>query len=521
MPCMRCENLIPNGRTIQLANGIMCPECLPVEIVDIIERCHANTRLFHYWNGVGETPGTYLIVDTLTPDMLNSAYYRSINKLVCLDTTPSLDDVYTGYIEYLILAPNTTLTDTTLHCSLMASGNLALDNCSVDTVYLGGYVDKVVFKRTTPTRSVRHLGSCSNNFSSVTMNHIECGSLPYYANVDSINFVLESCCMETINIGTPGQLDITRCKIDSLTVNASLASIIMRDSTIGEYEREYIPAHESYTNCTLNIEDGYPLLHTDNCILNTRDIKECFICHKNTTPRNSRIIKGSIVHVSCMERDSYRYNKFEYVGSNVKLPAFGLELELYNNGDNTESYEENIFDLILHGFVRCSDGSVSDEMKSPVLKSDKWLLNARPYLENSIQYINHSCGTHIHVATSESARRYYQYHDSVFRTMTEVMTDNHKMTEKIWGRYFCDYATSIVDSDNRYSWLNLESHHPTLEYRLPKLVSIEQYRRLVYFVRMFTLKLEQLHESSFSTVKIGRELRSFYTDFVSKVERKG
>ena len=54
------------------------------------------------------------------------------------------------------------------------------------------------------------------------------------------------------------------------------------------------------------------------------------------------------------------------------------------------------------------------------------------------------------------------------------MINNREVTEKFWGRYFGHYCRANIE-DDRYNSFNTRSSVNTLEFRLLKFTSAEQY----------------------------------------------
>lgn len=237
-----------------------------------------------------------------------------------------------------------------------------------------------------------------------------------------------------------------------------------------------------YVECDSCIINERHILSSDS-IIGYQDFDVCCIC-RQAGGRRTKIGKYT-VHPDCVSRDLHSSENIRIIGNLVKLPSFSFEFETEDVYMN--DYEEKVIDLMTEGFIRASDGTVDDELKSPIYNSDKDLFKIAPKLESLKPCVTKACGTHIHIGTNRYVKAFIQENIGIFNPLTEYM-DNDDKTSRIWGRRFNPYALSQYDG-TRYYWLNTHSGYPTLEYRLAKYTSFTQYRRLIAFSRVFTKSL--------------------------------
>lgn len=169
--------------------------------------------------------------------------------------------------------------------------------------------------------------------------------------------------------------------------------------------------------------------------------------------------------------------------------TFGFELELQDDGNWTQEnlYDRLREDLIKAGFLRTSDGTVTDEMKSPVYGSGFLPGNLRKLLERASVYTQaKNVGTHVHIGnlvrTDMYGCRYLplglltERAETIFGPLERYLVHHQYSTVRIWGRWFGNYRTFPM-TDTHPSWVALRDN--TIEWRLPKLRDYQQFARLV------------------------------------------
>lgn len=186
-------------------------------------------------------------------------------------------------------------------------------------------------------------------------------------------------------------------------------------------------------------------------------------------------------HKACLYKRSRRYENTVEYGRSDGLPRFSCEIE---TASRRESVMQQTLALLYHGYISTSDGTVDTEYKSPQYLSLASALPAFKEIDKwSRDAINAQCGSHIHV----DCPAYGIIEPAVFSDLLyHLERYRYGKTERFWGRDFCDWALPQCDPDNRYSAINLASHYPTIEWRLPRFHNYEQYVRVVRFVRKVT-----------------------------------
>ncbi len=159
------------------------------------------------------------------------------------------------------------------------------------------------------------------------------------------------------------------------------------------------------------------------------------------------------------------------------LPPFSLEFEVTSLDDHPAS---EALILLKYQYKRTSDGTVDDEYKSPIYSHLAAFRKPLAVLHNLRHLVTDYCGTHLHIGCRQK-ERLREIHAEVFSPLLDHMLTHPEQTVRFWGRFFTQYATA--PNVDRYHCFNLESCHSTLEFRLPRFRSAEQYRRLLQFCR--------------------------------------
>lgn len=248
-----------------------------------------------------------------------------------------------------------------------------------------------------------------------------------------------------------------------------------------------------------------------------RTQEECHVCKKKSS---GVVAFGNFkVHRSCVQSHQYGggNKKNIYTSEKLKLPTFSVEFEMEAPSliAAHQRYESCIVELILRDFRRTTDGTVSDELVSPIYHSDRTFLQALPQLDIGSEWVGSECGTHLHVGITDSAKSFYRRNQDVFDQLGSYL-ERSPYTEHVWGRYPNTWCKAIQD-DDRYCWVNIGTEHPTIEFRLPKYRDARQYRRLVLFLREFTRELEKISHLNNSNVwrfeRISDEIFTHYRHF--------
>ncbi|GCE50600.1 hypothetical protein KTH_54690 [Thermosporothrix hazakensis] len=188
-----------------------------------------------------------------------------------------------------------------------------------------------------------------------------------------------------------------------------------------------------------------------------------------------------------------------------RLPPFSIEFEVQRPGG---------VGLLKYGFIRSSDPTVREEYKSPIYRSLDPFYPALEMLKKLSSLVGSSCGTHIHVECCVKEKVSVYYH-AIFGRLLEYMVQHRQETSDFWGRNFCRYACSRWDG--RYSAFNPLSDYPTLEYRLPRFRSKEQFLAVLWFVRRCTSILNRkLSTENVSPAELGEEILHLYIRALSR-----
>jgi len=150
--------------------------------------------------------------------------------------------------------------------------------------------------------------------------------------------------------------------------------------------------------------------------------------------------------------------------------------------------------LIKYGFLRTEDDSVDDEYKSPIFQSLRAFYKPLGAMHQLRDLVMPWCGTHLHV-TLRQKKALVSIQDRVFGPLLAHLAANSSETEAFWGRTLCRYAAP--SSATRYACFSLWSKHDTLEYRLPRFRTAQQYLAIVRFcLHMTTFLSDRLNPES-------------------------
>lgn len=188
---------------------------------------------------------------------------------------------------------------------------------------------------------------------------------------------------------------------------------------------------------------------------------------------------------ACLSGKSGYANK-QREGLVSRLPSFSVEFEIHG----PRAACDRALALLGCGYLRTSDGTVSDEYKSPIYCSLSAFRAHLPVLNQLRDLVDHCCGTHLHVGFAPSVQYTLQdLQKDIFDPLLRHLGDHVHYTEGFWGRYFCEYADfSFYDN---YPWLRFPTCYNTLEYRLPRFQDATQYLEVVRFCRRTTYFLQQ------------------------------
>lgn len=164
--------------------------------------------------------------------------------------------------------------------------------------------------------------------------------------------------------------------------------------------------------------------------------------------------------------------------------------------------------LLKHGYLRTYDCTVSDEYKSPRYLDLAAFQEALPTLESLADLVDDCCGTHIHIDCPVQAD-VKAHSPALFSPLERYLRDHPEETGHFWGR-------------PSYDLVRMRHYYPTLEFRLPRFRSAEQYLEVVRFCRAAGHMLNQhFHENhplsrSASPEQVGDEILMLYQQQVSQ-----
>jgi hypothetical protein len=261
--------------------------------------------------------------------------------------------------------------------------------------------------------------------------------------------------------------------------------------------------------------------------------------------------KDRILCSKCAEQKYYGHKEFEHKNGAFDngMRTFGFELEM-SSRDNGPGYQALRDRLIMAGFVRTSDATVTDEMKSPVFGSHHVPGNLKRMLDKASRFTAASnVGTHVHIAFENADRMNrdrdydndecycecdscydgdhcygsscYDSHDSdgmyrsIFNPLEGYLINNKASTQAIWGRYFVSHA-DYPARDTHTAWVHARGELQTLEWRLAKLRNYTQFNRLVQFLLKATSMIDLKLDREYNRDRVGQDLLQFYTKYFAE-----
>lgn len=149
-----------------------------------------------------------------------------------------------------------------------------------------------------------------------------------------------------------------------------------------------------------------------------------------------------------------------------------------------------------NGYIPTSDCTVSVEYKSPIWRNFKSLVHYAKTIERLMEsgdiVIDSNCGTHTHVGhpeiiNRETMYRFFrstEYYTAFFKPLSDAMRMDEDKVARVFGRPFDYWARYPVfgDPEEHTNWVNVQ-HDNTLEFRILRFVTAEQYSMGVMFVK--------------------------------------
>jgi len=185
-----------------------------------------------------------------------------------------------------------------------------------------------------------------------------------------------------------------------------------------------------------------------------------------------KINKKDYICSNCKMCRGYSTRNNNFKGKQTQM-SFSFEFE-------TSSRNKSLYELTKYNFIGCSDCTIEGlEWKSPIFYNRKTFHNVCKKIDKFARFVGNSCGTHLHVSTPYKSKM-EQYKRQLFQPILNEMINNRDKTIKFWGRDFGNYCKSTI-RDERYNTFNTMSSVNTLEFRLLKFKSAEQYIRACDF----------------------------------------
>ncbi|AEG58986.1 hypothetical protein [Desulforamulus ruminis] len=198
----------------------------------------------------------------------------------------------------------------------------------------------------------------------------------------------------------------------------------------------------------------------------------------------------------------YSYQRFSIVGKKKKnAPA-----EVWGFGVEIETLSESPSQLILlkKGFTPCIDSTVTLEWKSPIFQS---LLGFKGICKTIEEMDVSHGGSHVHVSVQRKDL-FQDHYEEIFHPLADFLYGTSFY--EIWGRRDTSYCNLPGSAYKRHSWVNVNTNYSTIEWRLPKFVSAEQYYNLVKWLTNVTWGLDRKLLSKKSPRAIGNWLLNNY-----------
>ncbi len=171
-------------------------------------------------------------------------------------------------------------------------------------------------------------------------------------------------------------------------------------------------------------------------------------------------------------------------------------------------------ELLRLDFIPTEDGSIGGiEWKSPIYRNQRPFVAALSLIDRLglEDIVGSDCGTHLHVGVLHRVVKDVvdSHGEDIFGPLTEEMLADRQTTIAFWGRFFTGYADSY--QNGRYTWINPDSRHKTIEYRLLKYRSKKQYLAASRFCFWVT---DRLNKAITAGGLVGRKQRQKLADSI-------
>ena len=195
-------------------------------------------------------------------------------------------------------------------------------------------------------------------------------------------------------------------------------------------------------------------------------ILPCLLCGELTAPEPHPIL-GAPVCRYCLIQSDYEDCNTRTSGTPDGDPLFSVEFEVCSEASSRSRSHALV--LLKHGYLRTADESVEDEYKSPRYLGLAAFQEVLPVLDSLKDLVDSCCGTHIHIDCPVQAQ--VQNHaQALFAPLVTYLSTHPSQTARFWGRS----SVEVVRTHTRYD---------TIEFRLPRFRTAEQYLNVVRFCR--------------------------------------
>lgn len=221
----------------------------------------------------------------------------------------------------------------------------------------------------------------------------------------------------------------------------------------------------------------------------------CVLCHSQLVTAPHEVLKAYVC-ANCERRKGYGTPNPVARGQLGKLPTFSVEFEVAAPPDDPSQARRALV-LLQHGFIRTYDATVDDEYKSPIYCSLQAFRKPLAVLDSLKDLVNERCGTHLHVGCGQNYSLYPVRH-AIFEPLIEYLQAHEQQTIAFWGRFFSPQASADLIDGERHVCFNVGNRYSTIEYRLPRFRSAEQYMRVLRFCRETTAFLAEAFDEEVS-----------------------
>lgn len=187
--------------------------------------------------------------------------------------------------------------------------------------------------------------------------------------------------------------------------------------------------------------------------------------------------------------DPYSADNMLWIGA-PKAHGFTASMEF----ETSYTSKKARIELTANGFRPTEDATVDVEYKSPCYNGFNALAAILPSLQDLTDagdmQVGPTCGTHLHIGNREHINRttmsaIIRFYHSLFVPVCRALEADPDKMEAIFGRClggWADRISTTTEPENHRNFINVQ-HPTTIEFRLCKFKSAEQYARAVKLCR--------------------------------------